>query len=117
MTWLHILLYVLLTVAAVSGLLVYLGYISVKISHKDGFSFPAPTMVLFYSNQCSHCKNMMAAWNKFKQEMQGRGMDIYEYEASHNSEIIQEQGVKAFPEIRLYTNNKLVWNQNILQKV
>lgn len=64
-----------------------------------------PTVVLFYSNGCGHCKHMMDDWKQAAQVINQSGVvQALALEASENMEDMRKQNIPGFPEVRFYPN-------------
>lgn len=81
------------------------GSLEKEMEHRLNEAQPIPTssapqggsVVLFYDMGCPHCKNMMGAWQQFK-ERAGTSVDVKEIEFKNAS----GQGVKGVPTVRYY---------------
>lgn len=103
-----------LAAASVVGAIVYWLYFSKKVQKiKDVTEDkPAPqkkpsgkpTLVLFYSETCGHCKAMSKDWNAASDVLRRAGLvEVLEFEASKDAKTMQAVGdIPGFPEIRLY---------------
>jgi thiol-disulfide isomerase/thioredoxin len=60
-----------------------------------------PAIVVFHSDGCIHCKSLMPTWGQLRQHV-GKDVNVLDFEASKEREILQQNGVEGFPEIRFY---------------
>lgn len=71
-----------------------------------------PSLVLFHSNGCGHCKHMMPAWQEFTQRAAGAPVDVFDREASTFD--YAADGLKGFPTIRFYPNGYAPGSQQFI---
>jgi thiol-disulfide isomerase/thioredoxin len=61
------------------------------------------SMVLFHSDHCGHCVNMLPAWEETKQNLsQGSQFDVIAFENGQNPQEVQKNNIKGFPTVRFY---------------
>jgi hypothetical protein len=61
------------------------------------------SLVLFHSDHCGHCVNMLPAWEQTKQTLsQGSQFDVIAFENGQNPQEIQKNDIKGFPTVRFY---------------
>ena len=63
------------------------------------------TLVLFFSEGCGHCRNMMPAWNQASNALLQSGQfDVLAFEETKDNSKIKQfgTGIRGFPAIRLY---------------
>jgi len=63
--------------------------------------------ILFKSEKCGHCKNLKPEWDKCKNDTELTDkIDLIEYDSTipDDKKVIEKQGIRGFPTIRLYSN-------------
>lgn len=60
-----------------------------------------PAIVVFHSNGCGHCTQLMPVWAQLRQQI-GNEVDVMDFEASKEREILAQNGVQGVPDIRYY---------------
>lgn len=60
-----------------------------------------PAIVVFHSNGCGHCTQLMPVWAQLRQQI-GKEVDVMDFEASKEREILAQNGVQGVPDIRYY---------------
>lgn len=61
-------------------------------------------VVLYYSNNCSYCKQFKPTWEALKTTLSTSGIEFKEYEASQNNQIMKTKNIKGYPTLRIETN-------------
>lgn len=60
-----------------------------------------PTLVLFHSHGCGHCKTMMPEWIKAKAELEKYGVKVIDIQGADN-EYLSMFDIKGFPTVMLF---------------
>lgn len=61
--------------------------------------------VMYYANWCGHCKRTKPEFQKLIEEYNGNvKVMMVDCEDQQNKELVQSQGIKGFPTIRMYKN-------------
>lgn len=90
----------------------------VKVSHSVGMSLAqysemlkssTPVLVDFYAEWCAPCKKMEPYLKKMATEMPDK-IKIIRINADENTELCKELNVSALPVLRLYKNDRVVWD-------
>ncbi len=62
-----------------------------------------PTLALFHSDSCGHCKHMMPAWNKVAATLQKeRKIAVIGINDKQHADKMRESGISGLPEVRFY---------------
>lgn len=62
-----------------------------------------PALVLFYADWCGHSKNILPAWEKVSQILNGSGQfEAIALEQKQHKAEMQKHNVQGFPDIRFY---------------
>ena len=67
-----------------------------------------PVLVDFYAEWCAPCKKMEPYLKKIAAEMPEK-VKIVRIDADENSELCKALNISALPVLKLYKNNKIVW--------
>ena len=67
-----------------------------------------PVLVDFYAEWCAPCKKMEPYLKKMASEMPNK-LKIIRINVDENTELCKELNVSALPVLKLYKNNKIVW--------
>ena len=67
-----------------------------------------PVLVDFYAEWCAPCKKMEPYLKKMASEMPNK-LKIIRINVDENTELCKELNVSALPVLKLYNNNKVVW--------
>jgi len=90
----------------------------VKVSHSAGMSLAqynemlkssTPVLVDFYAEWCAPCKKMEPYLKKMAAEMPEK-VKIIRINADENTELCKELNVSALPVLKLYKNDRVVWD-------
>mgnify|MGYP003386746887 CR=1 FL=1 len=74
---------------------------------KESFAAPPakpsarPAIVVFHSSSCHHCTALLPIWNQLREQI-GKEVDVMDFEAHKEPEILQQNGIEGVPEIRYY---------------
>lgn len=68
-----------------------------------------PVLVDFYAEWCAPCKKMEPYLHKMAAEMPDK-VKIVRINTDENTELCKELNVSALPVLKLYKNNKLIWD-------
>lgn len=73
---------------------------------KETFAAPSkpaarPAIVLFHSSTCPNCSSIMTVWPQLKEQI-GKEVDVMDFEARKEFEILQQNGIENVPEVRYY---------------
>jgi thiol-disulfide isomerase/thioredoxin len=61
------------------------------------------SIVLFHSDHCGHCVDMLPAWEETKNVLsEGNQFDVISFENGQQPEEIQNNNIKGFPTVRFY---------------
>jgi len=60
-----------------------------------------PAIVVFHSSSCPHCTSLLPTWEQLRQQI-GKEVDVMDFEAHKEPEILQQNGIEGVPEIRYY---------------
>ena len=71
-------------------------------------SFDQPVLVDFWAEWCAPCKKMEPYLKKMASEMPNK-LKIIRINVDENTELCKELNVSALPVLKLYNNNKVVW--------
>ena len=64
-----------------------------------------PCVVLFFSPACSHCKNMMSAYEQYGQ-VAGPKVHVLRIDCSRFSNVAEQHRIDGFPTIKLFQNGQ-----------
>jgi thiol-disulfide isomerase/thioredoxin len=65
----------------------------------------SPTVVLFMSPGCGHCRNMKPEWDEFVSEYNGSvAVETIDCSKQENRKLASMHGVQGFPTVRYYPN-------------
>lgn len=62
------------------------------------------TLVLFHSNGCGHCQDMMGDWKMLVDRLTSEGVSTQSHESSQVGRQMGQHEIKGFPTIRWYPN-------------
>jgi thioredoxin len=77
--------------------------------YKEMLKTNTPVLVDFYAEWCAPCKKMEPYLKKMAAEMPDK-VKILRIDADANTELCKELNVSALPVLKLYKNDKLVWD-------
>ncbi|AZA51216.1 thioredoxin [Chryseobacterium carnipullorum] len=77
--------------------------------YKEMLKSNTPVLVDFYAEWCAPCKKMEPYLKKMAAEMPDK-VKILRIDADANTELCKELNVSALPVLKLYKNDKLVWD-------
>lgn len=61
-----------------------------------------PALVVFHADFCGFCKQFMPVWQELKSKIPQDKLTLLDFQMEKEPEIIQQNDVKGFPDIRLY---------------
>jgi len=61
-----------------------------------------PELILFYSETCGHCKNLMPHWQKLKAEYSGP-VKLSEVNVVQQEAVANQNGIVGVPDLRYYS--------------
>lgn len=61
-----------------------------------------PALVVFHAEFCGYCKQFMPVWQELKTKIPQDKLTLLDFQMEKEPEIIQQNNVKGFPDIRLY---------------
>jgi len=79
------------------------------VQYNEMLKSDTPVLVDFYAEWCAPCKKMEPYLKKIASEMPDK-VKIIRINADENTELCKELNVSALPVLKLYKNNKIVWN-------
>ncbi|UOU97218.1 thioredoxin domain-containing protein [Chryseobacterium daecheongense] len=79
------------------------------VQYNEMLKSNTPVLVDFYAEWCAPCKKMEPYLKKMATEMPGK-IKIVRINADENIELCKELNVSALPVLKLYKNNKVVWD-------
>ncbi|MDO3423319.1 thioredoxin domain-containing protein [Chryseobacterium sp. APV1] len=77
--------------------------------YNDLLKSKTPVLVDFYAEWCAPCKKMEPFLKKMAAEMPDK-VKIVRINVDENTELCKELGVSALPVLKLYKNDKIVWD-------
>lgn len=70
-------------------------------------SFKQPYLLLFYSDWCFSCAQVMPIWQKLFEELEPIGFGLATVHTEHERELARKMGVKELPHLVLLTDGKV----------
>merc|ERR1719378_742080 len=81
-------------------------------------SFKQPYLLLFYSDWCFSCAQVMPMWSKLVEELEPVGFGLATVHSEHEREMARKVGVKDLPHLVLLTDGKVThYRESILSVV
>ena len=65
------------------------------------------TFVDFFANWCSPCKLMFPVMDELAEKLEGK-VSVVKVDADQNPELVQQQGVRGLPTMKLFKDGKCV---------
>ena len=62
-------------------------------------------LVLYHAEWCSHCKMYYPEWKAISKILNNNGIKTQEYEQTQNTEIMEQEGIKSFPTLKIKYEN------------
>ena len=62
-------------------------------------------LVLYHDEWCSHCKMYYPEWKAISKILNNNGIKTQEYEQTQNTEIMEQEGIKSFPTLKIKYEN------------
>jgi len=62
-------------------------------------------ITLYHAVWCGHCVNFQPEWEKLKQLAKEKNIKTESYEAEQDKDVMQKDGIRAFPTIMLQIND------------
>jgi thiol-disulfide isomerase/thioredoxin len=66
-----------------------------------------PTIILFYSDNCSHCKTFKPIWNEFERITDRKYMNVIK---TNNNDLMQQYKINSIPTVKFIDNNNSIIN-------
>jgi len=66
-----------------------------------------PTMILFYSDNCSHCMTFKPIWDEFKRITDKKHINIVK---TNNNDLMQQYEINSIPTVKFIDNNNSIIN-------
>ena len=81
-------------------------------------SYKQPHLLLFYSDWCFSCAQVMPMWSKLVEELEPVGFSLATVHSEHEREMARKVGVKELPHLVLLTDGKVThYRESILSVV
>jgi thiol-disulfide isomerase/thioredoxin len=72
--------------------------------HDTKIDLSLPTMVLFYTDWCGHCKHFKPTWNEFKRVTSKQHINLV---STNDDKLMAKYNVNGIPNIKFFNNDKV----------